>query len=195
VKPTRDQLLNHEADGIREFDNALPRWWLYGFYVTIAFSIVYVANYHLLPQPLYGEKGMVAEYTAEIDAAARAGGGAGPAAALASVPVLRDADSLDKGKAIFEGQTNLCVSCHRADLGGLVGPNLTDDLWLHGCDAASIVKSITTGFPARGMLPYGSGARLDQTQLAQVASYVLSRRGSNPASPKAPDPARDKTCR
>jgi cytochrome c oxidase cbb3-type subunit III len=193
VKPTRDQLLDHEADGIREFDNALPRWWLYGFYVTIAFSIVYVVNYHMLPTPLYGEKGMAAEYAAELRAAGTPGGAAA-GAPLASVAALTDADSLAKGQAIFEGTKNLCVSCHRADLGGLVGPNLADDQWLHGCTPAEIVRNITTGFPPKGMLPYGSGAKLEPEQLVQVANYVLSRRGSNPANPKAVDPARDKPC-
>ena len=61
-QPGRDELLDHDADGIREFDNALPRWWLYGFYLTIAFSIVYLVNYHVLPKPLFGHPGMVAEY-------------------------------------------------------------------------------------------------------------------------------------
>ena len=60
--PNRDELLDHEADGIREFDNALPRWWLYGFYLTIVFAAVYVVNYHVLATPLFGRPGMVAEY-------------------------------------------------------------------------------------------------------------------------------------
>ena len=66
-----DELLEHDADGIREFDNQLPRWWLYGFYITIVFAAVYMVNYHLLETPLFGQKGMVAEYDAEVEAAAR----------------------------------------------------------------------------------------------------------------------------
>ena len=192
MKPTRDELLDHEADGIREFDNALPRWWLYGFYFTIAFAVVYLVNYHVLPTPLVGSS-IEAEYRAEVAAAAPASA-AGAPAAVVTLAALTDADSIAKGQAIFTSTTSLCSSCHRPDLGGLVGPNLTDDQWLHGCSTAEIVHNITTGFPPRGMLPYGGGPKLTDQQLLQVASFVLSKRGSHPPNPKATDPARDKTC-
>lgn len=194
MKPTRDEVLDHEADGIREFDNDLPRWWLYGFYVTIVFSALYLVNYHVLPTPLIGSS-IEAEYRAEI-AAAKPAGGASPAAtaATATLAALTDAASLAKGEAIFTSQTSVCSSCHRPDLGGLVGPNLTDDLWLHGCTPGEIAHNISTGFPPRGMLPYGGGPKLTDEQLLQLVSFVLSKRGSNPANPKAADPARDKTC-
>jgi cytochrome c oxidase cbb3-type subunit 3 len=192
---TRDELLDHDADGIREFDNDLPRWWLYGFYFTIAFAALYLVNYHVLPKPLFGHKGMVAEYQAELEAASRATAArphdARPHVALAA---LTDAPSLEKGRAIFEGPDNVCFSCHRKDLGGLVGPNLTDDHWLHGCSVDDIVKSITTGYPLKGMMPYGVGKPLTEEQVLQVASYVLSERGSSPAAPKPIDPERDKAC-
>ena len=190
----KDELLGHEYDGIREFDNALPKWWLYGFYFTIAFAIVYAINYHLLPTPLWGRPGMVAEYQAELDDAARFAAGrpkaAGPSATLAA---LTDADSLQKGQAIYEG-ANLCHACHRKDLGGMVGPNLADGLWIHGCTPAELVKNVSTGFPPQGMLPYGSGTTLSDEQLLQVVSYILSKQGSNPASPRAVDPNREKAC-
>jgi cytochrome c oxidase cbb3-type subunit III len=192
VRPTRDELLDHDADGIREFDNAMPRWWLYTFYVTIVFAAIYMVNYHLLPQPIVGRAGMAAEYQAEMAAAAGAGGG--PAAATATLAALTDAASLSKGRAIFESQTSLCSSCHRPDLGGLVGPNLTDAVWLHGCTPGELAHSVATGFPPRGMLPFGGGPKLTDEQLLQLVSYVLSKRGSNPANPKSPDPARDSAC-
>jgi cytochrome c oxidase cbb3-type subunit 3 len=189
-----DELLEHEADGIREFDNQLPRWWLYGFYFTIAFSVVYVVNYHLLETPLFGRKGMVAEYTAEVEAATAAAAARPTTSGPAVLAAATDADTLSKGEAIFNSQTSLCASCHRPDLGGLVGPDLTDTLWLHGCSVADVVTSIKTGYPTRGMLPYGSNSALDDEQLRQVASFILSRRGSAPANPKPPDPERDKAC-
>ena len=192
--PNRDRLLDHEADGIREFDNALPRWWLYGFYLTIVFAAVYVVNYHVLAAPLFGRPGMVAEYEAEVEAAPRvtAAPAAGPAVALVA---LRDEPSLAQGRSIFEGPDNVCSSCHRADLGGTIGPNLTDEYWLHGCSLQQIVTSIRTGFPMKGMMPFGTGKPLTDTQVLQVASYVMARRGSSPADPKPIDPERDVACR
>ena len=192
----RDQLLDHDADGIREFNNDLPRWWLYGFYFTIAFAALYLVNYHVLPRPLFGHKGMVAEYQAELEAASRAAASR-PVDAKPRAPLvaLTDSPSLEKGRAIFDGPDNVCFSCHRKDLGGLVGPNLTDDYWLHGCSVDDVVKSITTGYPLKGMMPYGVGKPLTEEQVLQVASYVLSTRGSSPEAPKPIDPERDKTCR
>ena len=192
--PNRDRLLDHEADGIREFDNALPRWWLYGFYLTIVFAAVYVVNYHVLAAPLFGRPGMVAEYEAEVQAAPRltASPASGPVVALVA---LRDEPSLAQGRSIFEGPDNVCSSCHRADLGGTIGPNLTDEYWLHGCSVQQIVTSIRTGFPMKGMMPFGTGKPLTDTQVLQVASYVMARRGSSPADPKPIDPERDVACR
>jgi len=194
VTPTRDELLNHDADGIREFDNALPRWWLYGFYFTIVFAIAYYTNYHILSTPLVGRAGVVAEYNADVEAAAKLASNRPTRPGAAIVP-LTDHDSLEKGRAIFEGPTNTCFACHRPDLGGLVGPNLTDDYWLHGCTAAELVRNVSTGFPTKGMLPFGTGKALSDEQLVQVVSYVLSKHGSNPVNPKAVDPARDQICK
>src|SRR4051812_27075306 len=146
IQSTRDELLDHEADGIREFDNALPRWWLYGFYFTILFAAAYMLNYHVLPRPIVGHAGVVAEYEAELKAAERVAAARQPAAAAtATLTALTDPASLEKGRAIFEGPDTACFSCHRADLGGLVGPNLTDDRWLHGCGVADLAADIKTG--------------------------------------------------
>ena len=191
--PDNDRLLGHEADGIREFDNALPRWWLYGFYFTIAFAVVYLVNYHVLPTPLVGRKTLAADYAAEMEAAADLA--ATCPASVGRKALLTDGPSLAAGEAIFMGDKNLCHTCHRKDLGGLVGPNLTDDMWMHGCSVDQLVTNVTTGFPDKGMLPFGSTQRLNDTELLQVVSFVLSKSGSNPANPKALDPERDKGCK
>src|SRR5581483_9698098 len=158
-----DELLSHEADGIREFDNALPRWWLYGFYFTIAFAAVYLVNYHLLAKPVFGAASIQAEYQEDVARATRMNAGRGDTPGR-PVAALNDRDSLEKGRAIFEGPDNTCFACHRADLGGLVGPNLTDDFWLHGCTAADLVHDVKTGFPQKGMLPFGTGKHLSDDQ-------------------------------
>ena len=191
----RDELLDHEADGIREFDNALPRWWLYGFYLTIAFALVYMANYHVLPAPLFGSPGMAAEYRAEIETARAAAATRPKAARGVALAALTDAASLAKGKAVFDGADNVCFSCHRPDLGGMVGPNLTDEYWLHGCSVQEVATSIRSGYPMKGMLPFGTGKALTDQQVLQVASYVLSKQGTTPAAPKAIEADRDTVCR
>lgn len=190
--PNNDRLLGHEADGIREFDNALPRWWLYGFYFTIAFAAAYLVNYHVLPTPLVGRKTIAAEYAAEMEAAAKIEASR-PAGAKHKF-ALTDPQNLAAGEAIFMGQRNLCHTCHRKDLGGLVGPNLTDDLWLHGCSVDEMIANVTSGFPPKGMLPFGSTQRLTDRELWQVVSFVISKHNSHPANPKAVDPDHDKPC-
>lgn len=194
----KDRLMDHEADGIREYDNDLPRWWLYGFYFTIVMSLIYVFYYHVYTGPdwnvlWYGPRGQANEYAAQV-ADAQASMAAAPKKAAVKAVLLTDKESLDKGKAIFNGTENLCSTCHREDLGGQVGPNLTDDLWIHGCSLEQIMANITTGFPDKGMLPYGSSNKLSDEQLMQVASYIISMRGSNPPDPKPVDATREVLC-
>ncbi len=189
----RDELLSHEADGIREFDNALPRWWLYGFYLTIVFAVLYFTNYHVLPRPLVGHATLVAEYTADVARNARPTPDAGAGGASGLV-FATDAETLAKGQAIFESPATACAACHRPDLGGVVGPNLTDDHWLHGCSPSALVANVTSGFPQKGMLPFGTGQRLSDEDLLSLVSYIASKRGSAPPAPKTVDPARDLVC-
>jgi cytochrome c oxidase cbb3-type subunit 3 len=193
-----ENLLDHEADGIREFDNDLPRWWLYGFYVTIVMAGIYIFYYHVYSGPdwnflWYGPRGSTAEYAAQVKEAeilvAKA-----PKAKQEPIVLLTDKESLAKGAEIFNGINNLCYTCHREDLGGQVGPNLTDDYWIHGCSLDQIVANITSGFPEKGMLPYGSGNRLTDLELMQVASYIISKKGTNPPDPKPIEEGRDVLC-
>ncbi len=117
------------------------------------------------------------------------GASRGRSGATASAAVIAE------GRALFEDPKQMCTTCHRKDLGGVVGPNLTDDLWLNGCTSADLAKNIRLGFPLKGMPPYGGGPALSDPQLRALASYILSTRGSKPVKPKPQDPTRDKPCR
>lgn len=193
-----EKLLDHEADGIRELDNNLPRWWLYGFYFTIVMSVVYMYYYHIYSGPdwnvlWYGPRSSQAEYDAQIKEAEVMMANA-PKSKKEPLVLLTDAQSLAKGAEIFNGTNSLCYTCHREDMGGQVGPNLTDDHWIHGCSLEEIVASITTGFPEKGMLAYGSGNKLSDRELMQVASYIISKRGTNPPDPKPIEEGREVLC-
>lgn len=181
-KNEQDHLLEHNYDGIQEFDNPMPRWWVYIFWATIVFSVLYWLN---VPGIGIG-KGRIANYNRDMAAAAAAAArrqAAEPASAspeqLASL--TKDASVLALGKQTF-GQN--CVACHRADAGGQIGPNLTDDYWLHGAAIQQIQATVTNGVLEKGMPPWGKV--LKPAQLEAVVAYVFTLRGTNPASPKAP---------
>ncbi len=182
----KDTLLEgHDADGITEFDNDMPLWWLVGFIFTVVFSFGYLVQYHMSDGPSSAK-----EYEQEVAAFNKSQEPPGTVKEVVYNP-LTDAASLDAGRTIFNGSANTCFTCHRNDLGGIVGPNLTDEFWMHGGDLKSIMKSIKTGYPDKGMQPFGTNARLSERQVLQVASFILSMKGSNPPNPKPIDPARE----
>jgi cytochrome c oxidase cbb3-type subunit 3 len=172
-------LIEHSYDGIQEYDNPLPRWWVYLFYATIVFAVLYYAN---VPGIGVGD-GRIASYNADVAAWKVAHpqptGGIAPEllAALATDPAAMTA-----GKQVFA--TN-CIPCHRADGGGVIGPNLTDQYWIHGGTLAEIHKTIDEGVLVKGMPNWGK--LLKPEQVNAVTVYVSSLKGSNPANPKAPE--------
>jgi cytochrome c oxidase cbb3-type subunit 3 len=179
-EPKDPLLLDHEYDGIRELDNKLPRWWVWLFYGSIIFAVVYLAYYHVLGK---GDL-MAAEYIKEMKA-----GNELKVAAMskfeASIPTLqpsKDPLVIDAGRQTF---AKLCAPCHRADAGGLVGPNLCDDYWIHGSNFADNVTTIWNGVPAKGMITWKNS--LKPNQVYEVASYIYTLRGSNPKNPKPPE--------
>jgi cytochrome c oxidase cbb3-type subunit 3 len=172
------RLLEHSYDGIQEYDNPLPRWWVYMFYATIVFAIFYASNLGVGVGP-----GRIAQYEAEM-AAFRAAhpepeGGVSPEqlVALAADPSAREA-----GKQVF---TANCAACHRADGGGMIGPNLTDEAWIHGSKLEDIHKTVVDGVLAKGMPPWGKLLKPDQVNAVTV--YVGSLKGSNPPNAKPPE--------
>jgi len=178
--PNQDRLLDHEYDGIREYDNPMPRWWLATFWVTIVYSILYVLN---LPGVGIG-KGRLADYEADMAEAAAIAAKNNPLANLtpeAIVAASTDSTQRTLGATTF---STMCASCHLADGGGSIGPNLTDGYWIHGSAPLEVVKVIVEGVPAKGMPAWGK--MLKPAQTVAVAGYVLSLKGTIPAKPKAP---------
>jgi len=173
--------LGHNYDGIRELDNRLPPWWLYGFYVCIIFAAIYLYRYHVAHSaPLSGEELKIELAKADADKQEYLKK-AGNSVDENTVKLLTDAKDLDAAKAIF---TTICAACHKPDGGGLVGPNLTDDYWIHGGSIKDIFKTIKYGWPEKGMQSWKDN--YTPLQIAQLASYVKSLRGTKPAIAKEP---------
>ncbi len=181
VESENELLLNHNYDGIRELDSQIPPWFLWLFYITIFFSIVYMLDYHVFnSSPLQDEEYQLQVKQAEVERAALMNSGA--FLNEESVTLLSDQASLDAGKQIFA--TN-CVACHAADGGGLVGPNLTDDYWIHGGGVKNIFKVIKYGVTAKGMISWQT--QLNPKQMQDVASYIVTLHGTTPVTPKQPE--------
>ncbi len=177
-------LLDHDYDGIKELDNHLPPWWTYLFYVTIAFGVVYVIAYHITGTfPLQEQEYEIemAEAAAMAEARMAEAAASGTAFNEADLEVTTDPDILASGAKIFAQQ---CAMCHKPDGGGDIGPNLTDDYWIHGGDIKSIYTTIKVGVPDKGMISWES--MLSPTQIRDVANFVKSLQGTTPAVAKAP---------
>lgn len=175
----RDKLIEHSYDGIQEYDNPMPQWWVTTFWITIVFSIFYYLN---LGNTGVGQ-GREAEYAADMAAFRAAhptGGGGGDAAAL--LAVAKRPKEVAEGKTVFVAK---CAACHAADGGGIIGPNLTDNAWLHGGTIDSIYATVNNGVLAKGMPAWGK--LLKDDEMREVVAYVWTLRGTLPAKPKAPE--------
>ena len=172
--------LNHEYDGIRELDNRLPPWWLYGFYISIFFAVIYIWRYHVShTAPLSVEELQIAMAKADEQKAAYLKKSANNVDEN-TVKVLTDAADIAGGAKVF---TQNCAACHGKAGEGVVGPNLTDDYWLHGGSIKDVFKTIKYGWPEKGMRSWKDD--LSPVQIAQVSSYIRSIHGSNPPNAKA----------
>lgn len=173
-------LMDHEADGIRELDNKLPRWWVWLFYLSIVFAAIYLVYYHVLGA---GDL-MAAEYQKEmkIGEALKTATMSKFEVGMANLQPSKDEAVLASGKKTF---TLMCAPCHRPNGGGLVGPNLTDDYWIHGPRFADNLKTIWNGVPEKGMITWKSTLKPDE--IYAVASYIYTLRGTKPPNPKPPE--------
>jgi len=181
LEEERELLIEHDYDGIQELDNPIPAWFMYLFYGSIIFGVGYLLNYHVFKTaPL-----QYAEYRSEMAQAAIE-----KKAFLSkeanrvdenTVKLVHDPAVLASGQAIFK---NTCAACHGDHAQGNVGPNLTDDYWLHGGKINDLFKTIKYGVLAKGMPTWEK--QLSPKQISDVANYIKSLHGSNPAGAKEP---------
>lgn len=179
VEKEADVLLDHDYDGIKELDNSLPPWWKYGFYVTIGVGLVYLLNFHVMGNGLNPTQ----EYAAEMEKAKieKEAYEATNKDRIDETHVpMADAAGIAAGKALFEAN---CVACHLKDGGGNVGPNLTDDYWLHKGSLNDIYHTIKYGYADKGMQAWGGS--FSEKEVSYLASFVKSLRGTKPAVAKA----------
>lgn len=175
-------MMDHNYDGIHELDNVLPPWWVKLFYGTIIFGAVYLGYYQIA-----AGNDQTSEFSNEMEEARIAVEEYKKTAKdlidANTVTLLTDAGDLASGKKIFEAN---CIACHRADAGGAIGPNLTDNHWLLGGGIKNVFNTITKGGrDGKGMVAWQGTLKPSEIQL--VASYILSLKGSNPKDAKAPE--------
>ncbi len=170
-------LLGHEADGIKELDNNLPRWWVWLFYFSIAFAAFYLCYYHVIGIGKLSAE----EYQEEMKQGEKLKAAAAEKfqAELDTLEPSSDEIIIAQGSQTF---VNLCAPCHRNDGGGLVGPNLCDDYWIHGASFSENLRIIIDGNPVKGMIAWKD--MLPPKEIYAVASYIYTLRGTNPPNPK-----------
>ncbi len=188
----KDKLLDHEYDGIGELNNHMPVWWLWLFFITIAWGAGYIIWYQLIdiaPDQHEQWENQVAEANAKYGFDKKDDG-----AEAFTYTISTEPEAIENGREIYMSTNNLCFTCHGNEGQGMVGPNLADDMWIHGCSTEEVATSIATGFPLKGMVAYGSGAVLSDDQMNDLISYIASLRGTEPANPKAVDTERANEC-
>jgi cytochrome c oxidase cbb3-type subunit 3 len=183
IEQEADVMLNHDYDGIKELDNVLPPWWVNLFYATIIFGLIYLVRFHVM-----GDYDQAQEYDREVAAAnleieKNKLNSPKEEITLDKVTLLTDATSLAKGKEIFN---NACAACHKADGGGVVGPNLTDEYWINGGGIKNVFKIIAEGSKNNPTM-VAWAKTIGTVEVQNVASYVMSLQGTNPSGAKAPE--------
>lgn len=169
----RDRVV-HEYDGIQEYDNRLPNWWLYILFATMAFGLCYWVYYHTLKagEMSYAryEREMAADYAAAA-ARARALGAVTPESLRT---LARDPRTVDEGRQIYAQN---CAACHGPGGGGLIGPNLTDEFWIHGGAPDRVFRTVSEGVISRGMPAWGQ--QLGPQRVQSVVAYLLTIRNTH----------------
>lgn len=175
-----DLLLDHNYDGIKELDNVLPPWWVYMFYITIVFGFIYMVRFHVVTEYTQEQEFEMAMAQAEIDIEEYKKT-AKDLIDVNNVTLLTDATELAAGKKIYEVN---CIACHKADGGGSIGPNLTDEHWILGGGIKNVFNTLVKGGrDGKGMVSWQG--ILKPSEMQEVASYVISLKGTSPIDAKA----------
>ncbi len=181
AQPEEQVMTSHEYDGIKELDNRLPPWWLYGFYFTILFGIVYLLHFHVLGTGKSSHEEYIAEMEqaeAEVQAYLAE---QGSMVDETNVVVLTEDADLQAGEEMF---LQNCSACHGQQGQGGIGPNFADNYWIHGGSVADVFTVIKYGVPEKGMISWES--QFSPVQMQQLASYILTMPGTNPPNQKEP---------
>lgn len=188
MKELDKEIKGHDYDGITEYDNPLPNWWLMSFFATIIFAFIYWLHYEIAGGPNLSQELAAAMKRIE------AGHAQAPAAKFTDdelAQAAKDPGEVAAGLAVF---TTRCASCHGEKLQGMIGPNLTDAYWLHGKGTGSdIAATILAGVPDKGMPPWQG--LLKNEEVKQVVALILSRVGSSPPGAKAPQGEKHESAR
>ena len=172
---------DEDFDGIKELDNRVPPWFNYLFGATIIFGVVYLLNYHVwqsspLPRAEYAEEVNAADLSRRIRMVAEG------TINEDELVALKDDVALKAGQERF---LKNCITCHGSHGEGIVGPNLTDQYWIHGGGIKNVYATIKNGVPEKGMISWK--LVFTPKEIQQIASYVLSLQGTNPPNGKKPE--------
>jgi cytochrome c oxidase cbb3-type subunit 3 len=177
----RDRILDHNYDGIQEYDNPMPRWWLYIFWASIGFSILYFVYYHggTAGRSIWDRYNtdMLAYYEKQAEELLKLG----PITETTLANLQSDNSAMAGAAQVFAQR---CASCHGPRAEGNIGPNLTDGYWLHGGRLTDVYRTVMEGVPEKGMLSWKK--QLPVGQILAVSAYVGTLRGTQPPGAKAP---------
>lgn len=180
IEQEGELMLDHDYDGIKELDNVLPPWWVNLFYATIIFGVIYLVRFHVMDAYTQAEEFEQEVQLANAELEKMKANSPKEEITLDKVVLLADEASLAKGKEIF---TNACAACHKADGGGIVGPNLTDEYWINGGGIKNVFKIISEGSKNNpSMVAWNK--TLESTDIQKVASYIMTLQGTKPAGAK-----------
>jgi cytochrome c oxidase cbb3-type subunit 3 len=174
----------HDVDGIREYDNPMPGWLMAIWWGSLIFSAAYLIFYALS----FGEGTMEAEYRSETQralASTQAYFDANPLVPPSTAELLAGANNPAMLQVASARFAKSCAACHGEKAQGLIGPNLTDERWIHGGNVEQIFQTIAKGWPAKGMPPWGRA--LKPQELSALVSYIRSLQGSNPPNARPPE--------